>query len=209
MVEKMIYSYKNIKIHYEPHLDGGGREYYAEFLRIIQEKIGKVNSAFEFCAGTAFIGFSLLADKMCEKLILADIEKESVECCNKTINENNLEDKVSVYHSDCLKQIPNQKWDLVVGNPPHFSERQANLPQTTIINVDKNWDIHRSFYTDISKYLNPNGSILLVENGRGSSPKVFYDMIKKNGLRVAEVIKCNLNRPSKFYFMLVQKNKKQ
>ena len=80
------------------------------------------------------------------------------------------------------------------------------MPQTIVINVDKNWEIHRSFYTDISEYLNPNGSILLVENGRGSSPKVFYDMIKKNGLRVAEVIKCNLNRPSKFYFMLVKKN---
>ena len=202
----MIYQYKNIKMHYEPNLDGGGRECYPEFLRIIKEKIGKVNGAFEFCAGTAFIGFSLLADEMCKKLILADIEKESVECCKKTIKENNLENKVSAYQSDCLKQIPNQKWDLVVGNPPHFSEPQVNLQQTTIINVDKNWDIHRSFYTDVSKYLKPNGSILLVENGRGSSPEVFYDMIKKNGLKVADVLKCNLNRPSKFYFMLVQKD---
>src|SRR3989344_197909 len=202
----MIYQYKNIKMHYEPCLDGGGRECYPEFLQIIQEKIGKVNSAFEFCAGTAFIGFSLLADKMCEKLTLADIEKESIECCKKTIKENNLEDKVQAYHSDCLKQIPQKKWDLIVGNPPHFSEPQVNLSQTTIINVDKNWNIHRSFYTDISKYLNPNGSILLVENGRGSSPEIFYDMINESGLRVAEVIKCNLNRPSKFYFMLVQKD---
>ena len=202
----MIYSYKNIKINYELPLDGGGRECYPEFLRVIQEKIGKVNSVFEFCAGTAFIGFSLLADKMCEKITLADIEKDSVECCKKTIRENNLENRAWAYQSDCLKQIPAQKWDLVVGNPPHFSERQTNLPQTIVINVDKNWEIHRSFYTDISEYLNPNGSILLVENGRGSSPKVFYDMIKKNGLRVAEVIKCNLNRPSKFYFMLVKKN---
>ena len=202
----MIYQYKNIKMHYEPNLDGGGRECYPEFLRIIKEKIGKVNGAFEFCAGTAFIGFSLLADEMCKKLTLADIKKESVECCKKTIRENNLEENVGAYQSDCLKQIPSQKWDLVVGNPPHFSEHQINLPQTTIINVDKNWDIHRSFYTDVSKYLKPNGSILLVENGRGSSPEVFYDMIKKNGLKVADVLKCNLNRPSKFYFMLVQKD---
>ena len=203
----MIYQYKNTKICYEPYLDGGGREVYSEFLRIIKEKIGKVNSAFEFCAGTAFIGFSLLEDKICKKLVLADIEKESVECCKKTIKENNLENIVFAYQSDCLKQMPVQKYDLVIGNPPHFSEHQTNLPQTKIINVDKNWEIHQSFYKNIGKCLNSEGSILLVENGRGSSPELFYDMINESGLKVSEVLKCNLNRPSKFYFMLVKKNK--
>lgn len=202
----MIYQYKNTKIHYEPFLDGDGRMFYPEFLRIIKEKVGRVNNIFEFCAGTAFIGFSLLEDKMCKKLILADIEKTAIECCKKTIEENHLEDKTLVYQSDLFKQIPAQTWDLVVGNPPHFSEPQTNLPQKTIINVDKNWDIHRSFYTNINKYLKPNGSILLVENGRGSSPELFYDMINESGLKVADVLKCNLNRPSKHYFMLVKKN---
>lgn len=201
----MIYHYKDIKIYYEPHLNGGGIEVYQEFLRVIREKIGRVKSAFEFCAGTAFIGFSLLADEMCEGLILADIERDSIECCRRTIEENNLEDRVSVYQSDCLKHIPLQKWDLVVGNPPHFSERQVNLPQRTIINVDTNWDIHRSFYMDVGKFLNPAGSILLVENGRGSSPDVFQDMIKEGGLKTEAVLECNLNRPSKFYFMWVKK----
>lgn len=203
----MIYQYKNTKIYYEPHLDGGGIEIYQEFLRVIREKIGRVKSAFEFCAGTAFIGFSLLADEMCEGLTLADIERDSIECCRRTIKENHLEGRVSVYHSDCLKQIPLQKWDLVIGNPPHFSEPQVNLPQSKIINVDTNWDIHKSFYMDIGRFLNPNGSILLVENGRGSSPEVFQDMIKDSGLETADVLGCNLNRPSKFYFMLVKKQK--
>ena len=45
------------------------------------------------------------------------------------ISENQLENKTLLYQSDCLKQIPPQKWDLVVGNPPHFSEPQTNLPQ--------------------------------------------------------------------------------
>lgn len=202
----MIYQYKNTKIYYEPHLDGDGRMFYPEFLRIIQEYVGKVDSAYEFCAGTAFIGFSLLEDEMCKELVLSDIEKESIECCKQTISENKLEDRVLVYHSDCLKQIPDQKWGLVVGNPPHFSERQANLPQKTIINVDTNWDIHRSFYRDVGRFLKPDGSVFLVENGRGSSPEIFFDMIKENGLKVADVLKCNLNRPSKFYFIWVKKN---
>jgi methylase of polypeptide subunit release factors len=203
----MIYQYKDIKMHYEPHLDGGGREVYPAFLRAITGKIGSVKTAFEFCAGTAFIGFSLLADNVCERIILADIEKESVECCRRTIEENHLEKRAEVYLSDGLSQIPPQKWDLVVGNPPHFSERQINLPQNTIINVDTNWDIHRNFYKNIGKYLNPDASILLVENGRGSNPAFFEGMIRESGdLRFEDALECRLNRPSKFYFMWAKKD---
>ena len=203
----MIHEYKGVRIHYEPHLDGGGREVSSEFLRVVRENVGRVKSAYEFCAGTAFIGFSLLADDLCEGLVLSDIEEASLECCRKTIAENNLGGRVKVYRSNCLEQIPPQAWDLVVGNPPHFSERQTNLPQSPIINVDTNWDIHRSFYRDVGKYLSPEGSIFLVENGRGSSREVFEPMIQENGLRVEGVLSCNLNRPSKFYFMWVKKDK--
>ena len=194
-----------MRIYYESHLDGDGRLVYPGFLGVIKEKIGRVNSIHEAFAGAAFIGFSLLADEMCEKLILSDIEKECIECCKKTVMENNLEDKTSLYQSNCLEQIPNQEWDLVVGNPPHFSEHQGNLPQTDLITVDTNWDIHRKFYRNIGKYLKPMGSTILVENGRGSSPEVFDDMIKEGGLRTADILKCEVGRPSKFYFIWAKK----
>ena len=39
----------------------------------------------------------------------------------KTVRENNIDDYVNIYHSDIFDNIPNdQKFDLIVGNPPHF-----------------------------------------------------------------------------------------
>ena len=38
-----------------------------------------------------FIGFSLLAHGICDKLTVADVNPEAVECCKKTVKENKLE----------------------------------------------------------------------------------------------------------------------
>jgi len=201
-----------MKISYKPHLDGDGREIYSEFLRIIRSKIGNVETLFEFCAGPAFIGFSLLEDRICKKLVLADIEQEAIECCRKTIKENGLEKTTLVHKSNCLEQIPPQKWDLIVGNPPHFYKkenfgiREDGEPTKEIISMDQDWKIHNGFFRDIGAYMEADSLILLVENGRASSPETFRDMINKGGLNIKEVIKCNLDRPSKHYFMLINKN---
>ena len=37
----MIHNHKGMKIHYEGHLDGDGREAYPAFLKAIDEKIGR------------------------------------------------------------------------------------------------------------------------------------------------------------------------
>jgi len=201
----MIYDYKNIKIHFESSLDGDGRMFYPGFLKAIKEKIGNVNIAHEAFAGPAFIGFSLLEDKVCQNLTLSEIEPAAIDCCKKTIAENNLADRAVIYPSNCLEQVPPQKWDLVVGNPPHFSQCQTNLPQTALVTVDTDWDIHRRFYRDIGKYLNNGASILLVENGRGSSPQTFDSMITQSGLRIEDSFHCDVGRPSKHYFIWVKR----
>lgn len=49
--------YKGIKVKFLPYLDGGGRGFGQQFLRVVREKIGKVDHAFEYCAGAGFIKF--------------------------------------------------------------------------------------------------------------------------------------------------------
>src|SRR3990167_7689424 len=117
-MEKDFYktvSYNNIQVSYLPELDGGGPRFGQEFIRVVREKIRKVDHIFEFCAVPGFIGFSLLAHGLCNKLTLADINPEAVRACQDTIDKNKLANKVSVYLSDCLDTIPEtEKWDLVV-----------------------------------------------------------------------------------------------
>jgi tRNA1(Val) A37 N6-methylase TrmN6 len=127
---KPLYTYKRatfagIRVSYKSHLDGGGRGFGQDFIPLLQHYgLTRQQRVFEWCAGPGFIGFSLLGHGLCDTLCLADINPESVRACQRTIAENALSDRVSVYCSDNLKSIPpEEQWDLVVSNPPTFHRR--------------------------------------------------------------------------------------
>lgn len=211
-----IVRYKDIAVYYRRNLNGGGITFGQEYIQAVKEKIGKINHVFEFCAGPGFIGFSLLANGLCDKLTLADINPEAIEACRETIIKNKLESKVSVYQSDCLDQIPeSEKWDLVVGNPPHWWTASENVYKNDIRTFDPNLKIHKKFYRDIKKFLKSNGTVMLQENGIATRSDDFSWMIKENGLEMFDVFKASpvsvismllrgrdpRQRKSKFYFI--------
>ena len=177
-------NYKNIKVSYSWRLNGGGIILAYEFVRIISKRIGKVDHVFEYCAGPGFIGFALLANNLCDRLTLADVNPKAIEAIKETIKNNNLQDKVAVYQSDCLDSIPKaEQWDLVVGNPPWYL---CSKDEKDIMVFDQEGRVHEKFYRDINKFLKPNGSVLFVEGGEYTNPIHFKDMIENSGLRIID-----------------------
>lgn len=211
--------YKNIDVSYHPSLDGGGMDFGQEFIWVLEEKFGRVGHLFEFCAGPGFIGFSLLAHGLCDRLTVADINPEAVEACRVTVKENGLESKIAVYQSDCLDDIPQgEKWDLVVSNPPHWRSGED-----AYVRDKRMWDpdlrIHDRFYRGIRPYLKPGGAILMQENGSATKAEDFRQMIESNGLSLAQefkakpisILRCLLERrrlkyarPSQYYYLLIR-----
>ena len=103
-------SYAGIRVHYKKYLDGGGTSFGQNFIPFLHQRgMPKQQRVFEWCAGPAFIGFSMLAYGLCETLCLADINKLAVRACEKTIRDNGLLARVSVYHSDNLLNIPSSE----------------------------------------------------------------------------------------------------
>jgi predicted RNA methylase len=179
--------YNNLSINYLPVLDGGGMTFGQQYLDVIRTRVGRVGHVFEYCAGPGFIGFSLLAHGLCERLTLADINPDAVRAVRATIAENRLEGRVKVYESDCLAQIPEtEKWDLVVSNPPHFDGDEESY-RDAIRLVDPGWVIHKNFYRDVKKYLNPGASIIFQENAHATRSEDFEQMIRENGLTLVDV----------------------
>ena len=111
-----------IRVHYMKHLDGGGSSFGQEYIALFRRNgMPAQGRAFEWCAGPGFIGFSLLGHSLCQSLCLADINPEAVEACRRTVKDNSLSERVTIYHSDNLATVPaTERWNLVVGNPPHF-----------------------------------------------------------------------------------------
>jgi len=159
---------------------------------------------FEWCAGPAFIGFSMLGHGLCETLCLADINPAAVARCRDTVRLNRLEDRVSVYESNNLQSIPRaERWNLVVSNPPHFIDRY----QGDIRAHDPDWAIHREFFQTIHAYLAVDGVVVLQENNRGSTVATFREMIDDAGLQIVFTYgdRSELTPESQFYFIGIAK----
>jgi predicted RNA methylase len=176
-------TFAGIRISYKGHLDGGGRGFGQDFIPLLQRYgLPKQERVFEWCAGPGFIGFSMLGHGLCSSLCLADINPEAVQACQRSVSENALSDRVSVYRSDNLLNIPStERWDLIVSNPPHFiDEYIGNLRAH-----DPDWSIHREFFRTVDPFLKPGGVILLQENNAGSTVETFRPMVEESGLKVA------------------------
>ena len=191
-----------IRVHYKRHLDGGGRSFGQGFIPFLQaHNMPRQPRVFEWCAGPGFIGFSLLAHGLCDKLCLADINPEAVAACRRTIADNGLSGQVSVYQSDNLASIPaTERWDLVVANPPHFDDDEYRGELRT---HDPGWRIHREFFRTVTPFLQPGGVIVLQENNSGSTAETFRGMIEEAGLKIAFVQGCEptITAHSRFFYI--------
>lgn len=167
-----IWRYGGIDVIYESEVDGGGMRMAPPLIDFIQQRFGvdrHFNTVFEWCAGPAFIGFGLLAEGMCDALCVADVSSKAIDCVNRTIEANRLQDRVRAYVSDNLESVPqHERFDLVVGNPPSFCA--VNPAHTSysqlggnILAHDPEWKIHAGFYSHIAAFLNPNALTLVLE----------------------------------------------
>jgi len=182
-------------------LDGGGSAFGQDFIRLFRDRgVPRQQRLFEWCAGPGFIGFSLLAHGFCGTLCLADINPQAVRAARATVRHNRLADRVAVYRSDNLKEIPpHERWHLVVSNPPHFDEA---VFAGEIRAYDGGWQLHRGFFRDVTRFLAPNGVVVLQENNQGSTAETFQPMVADAGLKVVLVEGCRgavTARPNYYY----------
>ena len=153
----------------------------------------------------------MLAHGITKKLCLADINPKAVQYANKTCKENLLGKDVSIYLSDNMDQVSKrEKFDLVIGNPPHFSGDSDFFSGIDRRGWDEDWKIHKKFFSQIGPFLKPNGRLCIMEwedpNISGSSNKnTFRQMIEQNNLIIEETIDCEL--VADHYYLIVKKRK--
>lgn len=182
-------AWNGVSVYYTDKLDGGGVDFADDYLDLFNcfKNRPRFQRMFEWCSGPGFIGYSMLAAHICESLCLADFYGPAIDAAQYTARKNNIEDRVKIYQGDGLLALPaSEKFDLVVGNPPHFVERNMleHIYESRIY-VDEKWLLHREFFSGIRKHLERNGLIVLFENGRGSHNDTFRPMIESSGLKIA------------------------
>ena len=126
-----------------------------------------------------------------------------MEIARRTAALNRIEHLVNVYLSDSLKQIPlDERWDLVVGNPPHFLP--TSVDDKSLIWCDPEWNVHRRFYARIKGFMKPGGHVVMLEDQAGSNFEDFRPMIEGGGGQfVAAPIGRDIDgRPMGHYYVI-------
>ena len=197
-------------IEFTPDLNGCGPILAPIFKKALSGK--KFNTAFEWCAGPAWIGMWLLENNICESLVTGDINEKTIDFVNKSSKKHNY--NVRTYHSDNLKSIPKQeKFDLVVSNPPNYCNIQRShtygYMRDDLRPSDIDWKIHKDFYKNIGEYLNDDAVMFISEvepycrevyildelyDKRPEIPmKEFKVMIESNNLKIINKIPYNFD----------------
>ena len=180
-----------LRVFYHSWMDGGGTWFGQEYVDIIRERYsGRVfERCYEWCSGPGYIGFNILDHGLCGSLCVSDVYQPAIQAVHETIKNNKLHN-VSAYATGTVSQLPeNEKFDLVVANPPHFLSCPGDENYQRIA-VDQNWAAHQEFFANIGQHLLPNGVILLQENQSGSMNREqdFEPFIDAAGLQITAVV---------------------
>jgi hypothetical protein len=171
-------TYNGITVYDRPELDGGGWMHGQDYIRgLLDLGFQQVERICEFCAGPAYIGFSLLANGFCRELTLVDINPAAIAVQQKTVRENHLEKVVKIYQSDCLDQVPrSEQWDIVVSNPPQYLPVEHHDPKN-IRAFDPGWTIHQRFYASVKNFMKPGGHTVIEECAVPLAPGRVYKAV--------------------------------
>lgn len=181
-------------VYYNDNLEGDGTHNGQDFPNVIRYLYPqkRFNHCLDWCSGAGFIGFRMLSDDLCDKIILHDGFRTAVDACNYTINHmpKRYRDRVSTVCSDNLDWLTeDMAFDLVIGNPPprrtwlDFPVQQhiGNLDYNRIL-VDPEWKCHRNFLQRIATKLATNGSIVIKNNVNFVSTQDYVELLQESGL---------------------------
>lgn len=168
-----------IKLVYPKHLEGGCFWLKDEFVNVIKLiNNSPYERCFEWCSGLGGIGFEILGTGLCKHVTFSDYYNVAIENCLDNAKDNNIKNCVAGYISPTINDIPDcQKWDLVVGTPPHCFNGDEYIEHLNKVNtaqsgslsasnwarltIDDNMEIHKEFFQNIRQRVTDNADILL------------------------------------------------
>lgn len=185
-----------LKISFSILLDGGGVKCSQDIVETVKQ-LGakkKYTNALEWCAGMGALGFDLLGHNLVDRVAFLEYIPFAEPTIIKNALENDLLEKVKVYISSTVSNIPDsEKFDLVVANPPHVSDffeflknsrAQNGNPEAFLSSarmcVDHKFSSHKEFFKNIRKYLTDDADILLIEN---FDNPIFKQWAHENGMK--------------------------
>ena len=141
----------------------------------------------DLCTGSGAIAVSLAKYLENVDITAVDISNNALKIAKRNARSNNVEEKITFIESDLFDNLSNNKYDIIVSNPPYIKKEEINYldkevkrePRLALDGGMDGLDFYRKIAQNAFKYLNNKGTLCL-EIGFNQKEKVI-NLLKKEG----------------------------
>lgn len=134
--------------------------------------------------GSGIIAITLAAERPDAQIIATDSSLAALAIAQRNADKHHT-DNIRFYHSDWFTDIPNNKFNLIISNPPYIAEHDPHLkqgevrfePQTALSAAEQGLSDIKTIADHARNYLMPSGH-LLIEHGYNQKQQA-QDLFKK------------------------------
>ena len=134
----------------------------------IAEKIN-AKKILDLCTGSGAIAISLAKYIKNSQITAADISHKALEIAEKNAKNNEVDKQIAFLYSDLLQEIPKEKYDMIVSNPPYIQRAliknlEEEVQKEPQIALDGGWDgldFYRKIIKQADEYLKYGGYLCL------------------------------------------------
>ena len=134
----------------------------------IAKKVG-AKKILDLCTGSGAIAVSLAKYIQNSKLTGVDISSKALRIAKLNARNNNVEDRITFISSNLFDNVPEEKYDIIVSNPPYIKSKiiktlnkdVQNEPQIALDGGVDGLDFYRKIIKKADEYLKFGGFLCL------------------------------------------------
>ncbi|MFY7843208.1 MAG: peptide chain release factor N(5)-glutamine methyltransferase [Rhabdochlamydiaceae bacterium] len=161
--------------------------------RLIQASGRKKLKILDLCCGSGCLGISLKKKIVDCEVLLVDLSFDALETCRMNVKKNSVD--VRVQQGDFLACLKEEKFDVIVSNPPYISlEEYERLddevkkePKLALVADNNGCEFYDRLSESARSYLSPQG-LLCLEIGKDLGSYV-YSLFSWNGIKYKKIEK--------------------
>ena len=143
-------------------------ELLVEEVMAISKKI-RAKKILDLCTGSGAIAVSLAKYIEDSQITATDISEKALRVAKLNAKNNEVEDKITFLKSDLFKEIPKEKYDIIVSNPPYIRKEEIERldrevkkePHIALDGGEDGLDFYREIIHNSEEYLKFNGYLCL------------------------------------------------
>lgn len=134
----------------------------------ISKKIG-AKKILDLCTGSGAIAVSLAKYIENSQITATDISEKALRIAKLNAKNNEVENQITFIKSDLFQEIPKEKYDIIVSNPPYIrkeeikrlAEEVKKEPYIALDGGEDGLDFYRKIIHNSEEYLKFNGYLCL------------------------------------------------